>query len=618
MLNSPAKRRRITGPEPQSDIPTDNDGQQPTTPTRASYLSPTKSSLARSHPHLITRSTGGALTENRGKTLRDEIPSKKPNPTEVPEALPSSPTNHTNHTEDNSPALNQVEEGLPEKESDDIQKETAPAISARYSRNTRSPLSERQPSQLNGSRRRHFSQDPLPPPIMPTLVRRTDSNAQAATRPGSNEPELPPTPVQLGLDPAPERPRGLASSSSPRGSQAGSGRHRRRTRSGVAVTSSPLKPKARAPATNGDEARTNTDNHVAEAPESEPEAPEDEGTENLPAELQEKHSTLRSLREELNRLNEENEQLENSIKSEEALTDGVLTILRHFPSQNGVSSSSTDSSSSPVHLTLFSPGNLQLKSRTKTSNEHGRIKLVHILTISAPAPWLPNVFACAFRVVVDAEIRQVEHAQMKDFMHDNRPYKTPRRGIYRWASERLQDRQDRLCIQHFDLAGVIWGMGKWFAATVERAKIFRRLDVRYNKSSSASNEGEFEVHDKILTQELAIELSPFLEATQIEMVAQAPTSKKRHPACKAKVMLIWNIDLDWTGEVVSDVSLAFNGVSTKAETGLKEVFSSLYQTKGVMAAFDNVWDMIHADEGTERELADGQKQTGKKRKRPSK
>jgi hypothetical protein len=223
-------------------------------------------------------------------------------------------------------------------------------------------------------------------------------------------------------------------------------------------------------------------------------------------------------------------------------------------------------------------------------------------------------------VVVDAELGQVEHAEMKDVMHDNRPYKTPRRGIYKWASERLQDRQDSLRIQHFDVAGVIWGMGKWFAATVERARIFRWLNVRYNESFSVTNKAEFIKYNEALTQGLAIELAPFLEATQIEMVAQeAPNSKKRHPACKAKVMLIWNIDLDWTGEVVSDVSLAFNGVSTKAETGLKVVFSSLYQTKGIVAAFDNVWDMIHAeDEGSERELADGQKQTGKKRKRASK
>ncbi|KAJ9494646.1 hypothetical protein H2202_009899 [Exophiala xenobiotica] len=617
MLESPAKRRRVIGPEPQTDVPTGNDGQQPTTPTRASYLSPTKSSLARSHPHLITRSNRGPSKDNRGKSLRDEILNKKPNATEVPETVSSY---SANHSEDNRPALDHVEESLPQNESAGLQNEPADAISARHSRNTRSPLSERQSSQVNGSRRRHFSQDPLPPPIMPTLVRRTDSNAQAATRPGSNEPELPPTPVQLGLDPAPERPRGLASSSSPRGSQAGSGRHRRRTRTGGAVTSSPLKSKIRAPATNGNEAQTTTDNDVGEAPESEPEAPENEVTEDTPAGLQDEHSALRSLREELNRLKEENAQLENAIKSEEALTDGVLTILRHFSSQNGVPSSPTDSSSSLAHLTLFSPGNLQLKSRTETSNEQGRIKLVHVLTTSAPAPWLPTVFACGFRVVVDAELGQVEHAEMKDVMHDNRPYKTPRRGIYKWASERLQDRQDSLRIQHFDVAGVIWGMGKWFAATVERARIFRWLDVRYNESFSVTNKAEFIKYNEALTQGQAIELAPFLEATQIEMVAQeAPNSKKRHPACKAKVMLIWNIDLDWTGEVVSDVSLAFNGVSTKAETGLKVVFSSLYQTKGIVAAFDNVWDMIHAeDEGSERELADGQKQTGKKRKRASK
>ena len=87
MLQSPAKKRKLDDSEPKSVDNAAHDNVQPTTPTRASYLSPTKSSLSRSHPHLVARSTPRAATDSRGKSLRDEILNRKSRLSEAPKSV---------------------------------------------------------------------------------------------------------------------------------------------------------------------------------------------------------------------------------------------------------------------------------------------------------------------------------------------------------------------------------------------------------------------------------------------------------------------------------------------------------------------------------------------------
>lgn len=575
MLPSPAKRRRITAPDGPIEIAagadSSNEHPDPTTPTRASYLSPTKSSLARSHPHLIARSKQPVLGEPRGKSLRDEILSK-PNASETRTTIPSS-----RETGDRT-----VSESQSAQADENIGAIETTVETGHVTTKPRSPLRERGAMRTKGP---EYNEDFLAPVITPTLVRRTESGRRAVSRTRSDEPELPPTPVQLGLSPQPGRPRGLPSSSSPRSSKSGSGRHRRRTRTDGLITSSPLKPKAPAPVEDASAAFEST----REAQESEPDAEEEEAPEDIPADLRERQLTVHSLRKELQRLKEETEKLERAVEYDGNMSDEVIVLLRQLSSGESISPSHHLTNPSDVgdktlaYLTLFTPSNIQLASRTETRISSGDTKIIHLLTVTAPPPWRPNFFTCTLEVTVDPEEVQVDNVRMRDVKLDRRrPSKT---GLYAWATQRLDNPLHAL-----DAGGMIWGIGRWFGAAVERAIIFHRLDTRYNMPSSnrpAAKDKKSEVDSRKLTAETTMQLERYLEMTQIQIVGDRDGRKKAKP----KVMLIWKLDLGWSGSVTSNIEITVGGTPPQAEAWFKQVFSSLVPAKGVVGAFESVWEM---------------------------
>ncbi|KAK5041975.1 hypothetical protein LTR13_001780 [Exophiala sideris] len=643
-MESPAKRRRLN----DSDVEAGDQGDPenaPRTPTRASYLSPTKSSLARSHPHLITRSGRQTATEPRGKALRDDILKNRPAASDAPNT--TSKINQSAGPAVNDASATQTDGNPAEQEPIGGAEEFAGTDGGSLETSSHQPRNQRPVISASRNKRRN-NEMAFSPPIMPTLIRRADSGSRARSRSGSDEPELPPTPVELGLSPAPEKPRGLASSSSPRGSKTGSGTPRRRTRSGAPVTSSPLKPKARPPAQDGNEASEGEPVDVDEAPESEFEETEEDpvksqqqqqqqqaetelptpsesqveeamgsqpGTHadgpaeaatsqqeghtrtqvddapmaddrlpsNLQLEVQDKQATLRHLRAELNRLKEENEKLERVIGNEGDLdldTDRLAMILHFVSKDYPKQPNNVETHAAPADLTKFLPGKLDFRHQTETSWVEGQIHLFYDLRVRAPHPWPMHVFAFALGVVVDVESGRCVEVELKD-ARSTRPSlsRGSKTGILKWAS------------------GTIWGMGKWFEAAVERAKVFRLLDLQYNMSVHDADVIQRE-HAQ-LAKETAIALSKYLEVTQIQFEIHPPAFRRargHRGTLKAKVLLVWEIDLDWTSSVSSRIDLVMSGISQKAEGALKQVFSSLVPTKGVSEAFTATWKMIHAED----------------------
>jgi len=108
-------------------------------------------------------------------------------------------------------------------------------------------------------------------------------------------------------------------------------------------------------------------------------------------------------------------------------------------------------------------------------------------------------------------------------------------------------------------------------------------------------------HDQALTQVTAMALSKYLEVTQIQFEAHPPAFRSRRGLngvkVKAKVLLVWDMDVDWTGSIFSRIDIVMSGISQKAEVALKQVFSSLVPTNGVREAFTVTWRMIHAEDG---------------------
>ncbi|KAL2418579.1 hypothetical protein ABEF91_004163 [Exophiala dermatitidis] len=584
MLASPPKRRKIGSPEPDIDATGHAAKPKPTTPTRASYLSPTKSSLARSHPHLLNQAKPQGTSTSRGKSLREEILHKDPS------AAAQHETNanvrpQVDHSKDGLDttitAENEVNHG------DITRNKTTGTVNTKQSLvQASSPFKNRNSTHPDRPNRGKLNDETLPPLTTPALVRRGESRQVPAHAP-SHEPELPPTPVQLGLSPAPDKPRGLTSSSSPRRSLTGSGKSRRRTR-GSLVTSSPLKPKARPPAVARNEGSSDEHDEVAEAQESEIDL-RHEG--DISIEVKERQSSLRSLREKLQQLRTGNDLLETLIEHGGDLSTGDVSILEEsyldgIPQEDDLR---FPKDMTITHLTLFAPGNLQLHSRTELRQEDGRPKAVHYLTVTAPPPWLPDVFSFSFEVVVDTENVAVEHLQLLGRSEKRGPSSTMT-SISQWLSARLENPLHRR-----DVGGLIWAIGKYFGVMVERAKVFRRLDTFYKSLDTENPDNIQQDEAEELSQDDTVDLSRWMHKSQLQLPVAARSVGTGRPPCKPSIMLVWDIELDWTGSITSFPSISVGGVSTKAEARLKDVFSSLLPLKGVTSAVDGVWKLAHGD-----------------------
>ncbi|KIW90745.1 uncharacterized protein Z519_08528 [Cladophialophora bantiana CBS 173.52] len=590
MRQSPPKRRKIEPTQSQTTNGAATDNGQPTTPTRASYLSPTKSSLARSHPHLITRSSRRSVTEPRGKLLRDEILGRS-------DHIPEAPKTASQVARPQSVGLSIGASFVPanqnpsKRDLSELVKGSTTSI-GQPTEKGRPALKERQPAKQTAWERSAPSQEPSSPVILPKLIPRKETDDRPVPRGASGEPELPPTPVELGLSPAPERPRGLASSSSPRDSKMSRRSGRWGSKSRGPLTSSPLKPRAPPAVEPSDEENESMQYDVQEAPESETEEAQ-RNNEEMTEESGRQASSLDSLYRRLQQLKKENEQLQAAIDDDDDLSEETVSMLRQSLLEDRLPRSFefTDGGANWLsHLTFFAPGNLQLNAQTETKAFKDRTKIIHLLKVEAPPPWPPDALSCVFEVVVDAQTATVEHVDLKEAMGRARRTKSTKTEIYKWVNDRLEHPLHRL-----DVGGLIWGIGRWFNAAVERAKIFHWMNIKYNRSSAHVEHQNEDDGDRQLTQEKAIELARYLDMTENTAVDAEVTATAGGKKFRKKVMLIWTMNIDWAGGLRSDIQTTFSGIPQKAEPGLRTVFCSLIPTLGVKGAFENIWSLLHGD-----------------------
>ena len=470
----------------------------------------------------------------------------------------------------------------------------------------RSPLKERQPTQEQIRQESVSSDEPASPVIIPKLVPRKAAVPGSVHRARTGEPELPPTPIELGVTMAPERPRGLASSSSPRVSKSGS--RRRGTRSGGPSTSSPLKPKSRpsAQAENGEaDKEAAAQEVVREALESELELPQQED-EDDPTELREQRAIVESLQEQMERLQRDIQQLQGAIDLETP-SEEVLALLRESAAEDGSLDKGKQGSIS-AYLNLFAPGNLQLTSRTETKVVDERTKIIHTIRVEAPPPWLPNALSCIFDVMVDAENVQVEGIEIRDStMAVTRRTRPTASRIQTWAQIRTQSP-----LYGLDVGGMIGGIGRWFDAAVERAKVYHWIDQEYNRAALGKDD-QNDGQANNLTREVCIELARHLDSSQHTAV-DADLTVLGTRQVRKKMMLNWEIKLDWTGDVKSDIQISTTGIPRKAEPEMRTIFSGLLPKIGVKGAFTNAWNLIHT-EGDEIKLGVATERGKRKRKR---
>lgn len=588
MLQSPPKRRK-TSSNTSIAVGTRSDGlpapSNQTTPTRASYLSPTKASLARSHPNLLAKSPSRPEPSTRGRNLREELLGRR---REQPNAS------------QNQPSAAGAAHGQQADTHPDNQPTSVSTIAV-SSRPSEIPISNRSTPQLAGKRRepvfqrprqgRSPSEDLVQSVMVPQLVQRQNSSQNLPDRPGNNDPELPPTPVQLGLDVAPGRPRGLASSSSPGGSKSGSGKDRKRRR-GNGVSSSPLKPRANPPGVSVEETESPaTVQHrtvpAMEAPESGVEVPE--STDAAFAEdPRQKQTTIDDLKAQVECLEAEMRQLEGSLSQPSLLTDEeLLTLLA--PENETAASTNHLRPMSPIHpylidleprslsyLTIFAPGPLRLQSRSRASRskEKGRTTMHHTVQLTAPPPWPMHIFGGVFEVVNDVHARQIRSLKFKPIRRGSSDELTS------WIQSRISSRLHR-----FDVSSLVWAMGRYFEKMVERACVMEKLDQRLNANSaptSSGHETDASADNQAATAISDIKemraLAPYLGMKQLECRCRTAASPE------AKLMLNFDLSPDWTGEIHSQTKLVASHLPPTAQGKVVSLFESLKVNVGIVDA----------------------------------
>jgi hypothetical protein len=370
------------------------------------------------------------------------------------------------------------------------------------------------------------------------------------------------------------------------------------------VTSSPLKPKAKAPIIHDMESEPDLDGRPSEPP-AEPE-PEPE-LEDLPEELRAKKETVRNLREELDFLKWQTEQVEsamqaNDLPADPAENSALFEIINSGYRLATVTDKDTEQESTtkdhePPFANLFAPGNLQLSTKTSTKIVKGNAKVVHQVLVAAPPPWSSDLFRAKFEVVTDAEDACVEKITWVDTLKGHRQAAGIQDEIHDWIKERLGSELHRR-----DLSGLIWGLGQYFDASVARARAFRTLKKNYMVDEDTEEEQKPEqtpadADKQEVTEAEALALAQYLTISQLTLEIPdddeddaAPANRTR--SAKPSVIVSWNLQPQWHGPIKPKFNLAMSGVSDGAQKAVVELLDKTIKIDGFERGFGYVWDMV--------------------------
>jgi hypothetical protein len=430
------------------------------------------------------------------------------------------------------------------------------------------------------------------------------------------EPELPPTPTQLGLSPKPDRPRGLAASSSP-GSR---GPRRSRLRSSQTATSSPLKPRDKMHSKKAAEASMEEEEVqlAEEAPESDVEEAEtalsphpangepankEDGSEDIASRRRQRND----LKAQLAQLQAETQRLEGAlsaaIDADEEVDENILTLLSApNPScdPNFVEPTPTSPSmilKDPVALDInplaflraFAPGDLRLSTTTKSTKIRGRLHQAHVLNVSAPRPWPPHVFTATFRVTCDVESRRVVSITGVDLR--------PRRGagvkeLRQWIDNRLKNPLHKL-----DAGSIVWGLGMWWKESVRRAQFFRHVDLTKAGKAKQAQIAAFH-YEPVRADDVQCLIlyigKAFVELIPAEAYFRYASTNEQRKTRQTQLLLKWEVELDWSGEAETTIDVAGTKISAKGQEEVKQVFRELMRRKGLDIAVREVVELCCA------------------------
>ncbi|KAJ5180727.1 hypothetical protein N7492_003937 [Penicillium capsulatum] len=425
----------------------------------------------------------------------------------------------------------------------------------------------------------------------------------------SLEPDLPPTPTQLGLEKAPDRPRNMLSSSP-------TARHEKRLkiRAEDMLQGSPLKIlKYQVPATED-----GSDNG--------------ETADGVSVSVLEKRKSRRSLKAELQSLKNDLAELSQwtgkieSGANLEADTRGLQSFLqilagesshlyRPVPRRAPVSMSSLLSSllpfstkashpareTSPLptnpfglkesslsfpYLTVFAPLALRAHtSRTPVRQTNGLLE-THTLTFTPPPPFPANLYNVSVVYETDPENQSLTSLSVPTGS-DSKKRKVPE-TLRRWMDSRLANPLLKL-----DVASLCWGINRYWETCVARAQLWAQIEQKHGDSSltRARKDTTTEPHSGVISTSELRRVIPHLERSTMVI-------KSSSTAPRVLLSNILTMD-DWTGEpqLRPEVSVSVSGggvASKKIDLEARKLFYSLLHEERTTTTHGVVGG-VHAD-----------------------
>ncbi|KAL4987164.1 hypothetical protein BDW68DRAFT_197602 [Aspergillus falconensis] len=456
---------------------------------RPSFQTPTEANLARSHPELIEHALSRSLTrtisrssqddnrkeaETRAFGLRDR---KALRPSITLTASPSDTFNHGRQSQSPFTFSSQRSSGL----------SAFAAPPRRVSKRiAASDFLFQSPSTLQETRVEESLLNTPEDQLAAELGSATgmDLNEDTSLHDGFDEPELPPTPTQLGLEPPPGRPRGLMSSS-PSIQHAKWGK--RRAPEDLQISPSKLR-------------TVDYGNEPEDSIVTTDDAPFPESILKKRKLKRELSAELESLKQDIGKLEGLCDKLGRKEEDIEPYLDNLSPLListdpSHANSTNSRSNDKTISSlistllpfstkrpprprqTSPdlnpfslgqgaqadPYLTALAPLKITASSNTITKSESGMFVERHQITLSAPPPFPPNVYKVEVSYETNPETLSIMSlAASVDG--------TTISYLQQWINEQLKSPLGRL-----DISGLCWGINRYWEALVSRAQIWAQI-----------------------------------------------------------------------------------------------------------------------------------------------
>ncbi|KAJ6084409.1 hypothetical protein N7486_011209 [Penicillium sp. IBT 16267x] len=587
-MNSPPKRRKSSNVSGGDAGLSQSDASLATKPSRRpSFQSPTRSSLAKSHPDVLERALSRSPSrrpESRGsqgersgsnpvglrgrKALRPSL-SATSSPLKAPQLSGNAPLLSPSRRPSGVQSFTKPPRRLSKKIvpgdfffGSPIRKQTQP---------TEQDLSNTPEDQLalelGSATRGMATEDPIDTGLDGGFM---DDNYL--------EPDLPPTPTQLGLEKAPDRPRAPLSSSP-------SSRHEKRMKRKATDTlqGSPLKGLR----------------FQSRDPEAAPSSDTSSVGGELSAAALEKHNLRKSLTAELQRLKDEVAELtewtgkmesDTSFEDSKGL-DHFLSLLSEessyitrpvprrapvplssllstlLPFSNNISRSAPpasplptnpfalkDSSQSPSYLTVFAPLALHTTTSRTTVSKTNTVLETHTLTFTPPPPFSSSLYNISVVYETNPETQSVIAVSVPTGS-DSKKRRVPT-VLRRWIDARLANPLLKL-----DVATLCWGINRYWEASVTRARLWTRID---HKHGSDGRKCKFpESQTGVITLPELRRLIPHLERSSMVIRSKSSGGDPR-------VLLSNTLTIDdWTGEPQLRPELGVSATSSSGGPGKK-------------------------------------------------